>query len=47
MEFVSLCLREISLGPSSDLFNKCVVMLGLGVTYKRIPNHSIEKERSA
>jgi hypothetical protein len=33
MEFVSLFLREISLGPSSDWIKKCMVVLGLRVNH--------------
>ena len=31
MEFAPLCLREISLGPSSDSDQKCIAIQGLSV----------------
>jgi hypothetical protein len=47
MEFVTLFLREISLGPLSDWIKKFMVVLGLSVNLDRIPIHNIKKERSA
>jgi hypothetical protein len=31
MRFATLCLREISLGPSSDQIKKCMAVIGLSV----------------
>ena len=45
MEFAPLCLRKISLGPSSDSDQKCMAMQGLSVNQRSESRHQ-EREVS-